>query len=277
MKTTQELLQERVAERLEALKLTERAVSIAVTGKPDLIRFIRTRGTVPSADKIITLAAILECSAAWLMGKTNDPTPDDAMMPLIEAMRGTVPSRERPKLVMNIEESYSQLKKDSSLPELSDISIRPSVLNYTKDVPVHAASIGKPFKADVEENFADMLTFVLYNDKPIEHFWRPFGLTSKKKAYSFYMPDGSMEPAFEPGAPILVDPIRTPTTLDYALVYLDDTNDVDGSTVIFGRLIRRASDRVTLHQFHPDAQSEIPMLNIRAIHRVLSIAEIIGI
>ena len=59
--------------RLEALQTTERDASLKATGKPDAIRYIRSRRAMPSADRLAAIARALETSPEWLMARSSTP------------------------------------------------------------------------------------------------------------------------------------------------------------------------------------------------------------
>ncbi len=71
-----ETLADRIQQRLDALRLTERAASLAATGSDGTIRNIRTgKSANPRGDTIQKLAAILQTSEQWLM-TGDEPAPN---------------------------------------------------------------------------------------------------------------------------------------------------------------------------------------------------------
>lgn len=63
-----ETLADRIQQRLEALKISERAASIAATGNDATIRMIRTGKSVnPRSDTITKLAQVLQTTEQWLL------------------------------------------------------------------------------------------------------------------------------------------------------------------------------------------------------------------
>lgn len=69
-----DLVKARLAERLSALGISERAASLMATGKPDAIRYIRVRDHVPSYDRLFAIARALQTSPEYLLGTSNDPS-----------------------------------------------------------------------------------------------------------------------------------------------------------------------------------------------------------
>ncbi len=69
------VLYQRIKQRLEFLELSERQASIDAAGNPQFIRNIRKGASLsPRAENMVKLARTLQCSAAWLMGISDDPT-----------------------------------------------------------------------------------------------------------------------------------------------------------------------------------------------------------
>lgn len=294
MKTANEILRERIAQRLDELGLTERAVSLAATGKPDLVRFIRMRGTVPSADKIIALAAVLECSAAWLMGRTNDPTPDEAMAPIIERVGGrgraaeaTEKERaEREEMGRSIAALYNKVAATTGAPPIEEMGLAPHEkaalplnVRLPKDIPVYGTAIGGALSLNATEDGTVMIEQTdLIDGDIIDFLRRPPGLADKKRVYGLYVTGTSMEPVYEPGGPIIIDPSRTPAIRDYVVVYLRNGHEESDeiAKVLVKRLIRRSATFVELEQFNPPAIFRVPLNDVATMHRVLPLADIIG-
>ena len=67
-----DILIQRITERRIALGLTERDVSIRATGKADAIRFIRSRGSKPSFERLTKIAKVLETHPSYLAGESDD-------------------------------------------------------------------------------------------------------------------------------------------------------------------------------------------------------------
>ncbi len=68
----------RVERRISELGMSDRAASMAATGKPDLIRNIKKRQW-PSAERVHALARVLQVSMEWLV--TGRPTDETEIQP----------------------------------------------------------------------------------------------------------------------------------------------------------------------------------------------------
>lgn len=74
-----DVLIQRIALRLETLEMSERDASLRAVGKPDAIRYIRTRRAMPSAARLAALAEALQTTPEWLMGRPpGEGVPDIA-------------------------------------------------------------------------------------------------------------------------------------------------------------------------------------------------------
>lgn len=86
------ILKERVQARLDALKVSARAVSMRVAGQPNYVRMILNgsqQGT--DADRALLLAEALQCSVAYLYGMAREPgEPPGVDLPDAPAPRSTV-------------------------------------------------------------------------------------------------------------------------------------------------------------------------------------------
>ncbi|MCI1143078.1 hypothetical protein MOP88_13540 [Sphingomonas sp. WKB10] len=64
-----DILVERIGAKLYERNLTEREASIDATGKPDALRYIRTRKAMPSADRLDKIAQTLGTTSDYLLGR----------------------------------------------------------------------------------------------------------------------------------------------------------------------------------------------------------------
>lgn len=75
-----DILVDRIAQRVDALGITERDASIKATGKPDALRYIRVRRAMPSADRLAAIAKALETTPEWLLGQAPGATSDSPVV-----------------------------------------------------------------------------------------------------------------------------------------------------------------------------------------------------
>jgi hypothetical protein len=233
-------LLDRIEERLADLNLSDRKASLEAVGKPDMIRDIR-RGRMPAANRLNSLADVLGASAEYLLGETD-------ILPAA--------SQSMPRVVPRIQE-------------------------MPKDIPVYGTAIGADasFMSEVDQAVAIEQIDLDYSDV-IDRFRRPPLLAGRKDVYGLYVAGTSMEPAFESGRGILVDPKRPPAVRDYVVVYIAPPGshaDMDGvRSVLLKRLVRRSASYIELAQFEPATTFRVPTKVIQAMHRVMPWDEAFG-
>ncbi|MHA0333691.1 XRE family transcriptional regulator [Sphingomonas aquatilis] len=270
MASINEIITTRIRQRLEETGQTARAASIRATGKPDAIRTILTQGVMPSAERLDMIAVALDTSTAYLLGATEDSAPIAVRLVDAESNR-----------VRHIEPSRNlnaKLEREHVAP------ILPRRTDMPKDIPVYGTAIGSSEDIEALENGKVAVEQTTLNTGDvIDYFRRPPGLANSRKAYGLYVAGFSMEPAYEPGSVIIVDPSRPPSAQDFVVVYMRGKEDEDSdgdpmvSAVLLKRLVRRSASFVELEQYNPPARFRVGADTISEMHRVLPLAEIVGV
>lgn len=161
-----------------------------------------------------------------------------------------------------------------------DAQAAPSPIDMERDLPV----LGAVLAADLEipEN-GDGLKRIerldLSTSETIDFVRRPAGLRGNRLAYALYVQGASMEPRHEQGDLIYVDTRRPPAAGDDVVVQLRGVEGEDQSvvTAMIKRLCRRTSSFVELEQFNPPLRFRLQVDTIHAIHRVVRLAELLGL
>jgi transcriptional regulator with XRE-family HTH domain len=257
MSTNLEVLQTRLRDRLEASGLSARAASIIAVKQPDAINNILNKGASPTFERLIAIADALGTNVGYLIGTTNDPTPD--------------------------EQGLSGVSGEFLAPHAEYVPPSPSMPlmgQMNKDVPVYGTALGGDLRvqdAPIEGQLAELTT--LNTGEVIDFLRRPPALAHNRKIYGLYVVGTSMEPVFDSGSAIVIEPTRPPSIRDYVVVYLRDrATDADGGTsaVLIKRLVRRSASFVELEQYNPPCTFRIPAADVSAMHRVLSVTEMLG-
>ena len=136
-----------------------------------------------------------------------------------------------------------------------------------RDVPVRGTALGG------SEEDGD---FRFTADANLGHEPRPPGIMGKKDIYVVYVQNDSMDPKFEPGDRLYVDPHRPPRTMDYVVVELHGEDGESGRGYI-KRLLRKTPTRVVLEQFNPRKELEFSVDEVKALHRVIPQDELLGV
>lgn len=146
-----------------------------------------------------------------------------------------------------------------------------------RDIPVLGTAMGADFEIgeNGEMTFAEVTE--LFLNEEVDRVRRPRTLVGRKDVYALHIVGSSMEPRFEPGDPIYIDPRSTPRIGDDVAVYLrrpigDDDEQV--YSVLIKRLVRRTSTHIELRQFNPDLGFTVQTKAIARIERVIPFREL---
>lgn len=144
-----------------------------------------------------------------------------------------------------------------------------------KDVPVYGTAMGA-FKTGGEEQ--EVEASLLDQGDVIEYLRRPPGYADRTNLYALYVSGSSMEPRWESGDPIYVDPKRPPAIGDDVVVYLvrsaGDERELEA--VLLKRLVRRSGSYVELEQYNPAMTFQVETRRIRSMHRVIPRRELLA-
>lgn len=139
----------------------------------------------------------------------------------------------------------------------------PKRTDMPQDVPVWGSAAGSQEGA-----------FVMNVGEAIDYVRRPPGLVGKRDVFGIYVQGESMEPKFEAGELLYMDPHRPPRIRDYVVVVCQ----VDGveQEAYVGRLSFRQGSHVALEKFNPSTTLELK--NVKQVLRVItSMAELFGV
>jgi phage repressor protein C with HTH and peptisase S24 domain/DNA-binding transcriptional regulator YdaS (Cro superfamily) len=100
-------------------------------------------------------------------------------------------------------------------------------------------------------------------DGPIGYTPRPANLNGVRSAYAIYMVGDSMEPRYEPGWLLHVNPFKPPIRGRDVVVYKE------GQAVLIKQFIGWEGDTLVLRQMNPPATLKIPRDQVRECHLVV--------
>lgn len=232
MKATLEILVERIAAKLAELNLTEREASIDATGKPDAIRYIRTRNAMPSAERLAQLARTLNTTSTWLTGETDNDAP-------AERQPGPRP------VALN---------------------------RLTKNLPLYGTALGADVELTTADGTGVAIEQTeIHMAEPQDFLARPTSIAGRDHMYVVTVAGGSMEPRFDAGRRILVDGKRPARSGDDVIVQLRGPTH-EGEEVVavlIKQMVRQKAGGIILRQFNPAVEFELTNDRVRAVHVVV--------
>jgi phage repressor protein C with HTH and peptisase S24 domain len=249
----------RIIKRLKATAKSARGASLEAGLSDAFIRNILAgKSRSPRVENFDALASVLGTTADWLLkgeGPEVDPgfgaraKPDQPA----RADLGTRPVR-------NDIEPNTDLSQAKDLPNFRGFG-------GPRDVPVRGTALG----GSGEDG-----DFQFTSDVNLGHEPRQPGIMGRKGIYVVYVQNDSMDPKFEPGDRLYVDPHRPPRPMDYVVIELHGDEGESGRGYI-KRLLRKTPTRVIVEQFNPRKEIEFETDEVKAIHRVIPHDELLGV
>jgi phage repressor protein C with HTH and peptisase S24 domain len=159
--------------------------------------------------------------------------------------------------------------RDSSSVNMSEAEHLPQLPNFggPRDIPEYgAAAGGSRGKADFR-----------FNGQVVDMAPRPPGIAKKKDVYCVRVVGDSMEPKYEEGERLYLDPHRRPAIMDYVVIELKSQEEGEPGDAFIKRLIRKTPTKYIVQQFNPPAELEFNIDEVKNIHRVIPQDELLGI
>lgn len=235
-------LLDRIEEKLAERGISARELSMRVTGKPDLVRDIKRKGHVPTAENLAAIAEQFDTSVEWLLGRSAHDGPmhsDVSVRDLAPGWRGPTPPLPGIPLVGT-----------GDCAELTVISAETG-----KEIMVERSSFDPEFH--------------------VRYVRRPLALANARDIYAIYFHGSSMEPRYFAGETGLVDPRRPAGPGDYVLVQLNDGETDEVSSAMVKRLVRQTAKEYVLEQHNPVLTFRIPRGRVARVHRLIPPSEML--
>jgi phage repressor protein C with HTH and peptisase S24 domain len=119
--------------------------------------------------------------------------------------------------------------------------------------------------------------FNLNEGGPIDHVRRPPGQMNRKGIYCIYVEGSSMEPVYETGDLVYVDPHRPPQAGRDVVIQLAARTAAGEERCFLKRLVRRSGGKWRVKQFNPEKEFAFDEKDVAAVHLVLKNHELMGI
>jgi transcriptional regulator with XRE-family HTH domain len=143
----------------------------------------------------------------------------------------------------------------------------PPEAQMPRDVPIHGVAAA----SDDLDNGAFNLEAGI-----IDYGRRTPALMNARDLYGLYVATDSMEPVYRRGTLLYVRTRLPARPGDDIIIQLKPERDGDQPPAFVKRLVSRTASKITVEQFNPPGQIEIPADRIYEIHRVLRPEEILG-
>ncbi|WP_119301328.1 LexA family transcriptional regulator [Dongia deserti] len=114
------------------------------------------------------------------------------------------------------------------------------------------------------------------NGETIDFVRRPPGQLNRKGVYCIYAAGSSMEPVYEAGDLIYVDPHRPPRAGRDVVIQLVAKCPGGEERCFLKRLVRRSGTKWRLKQFNPEKEFVLDDKEVRTVHLVLKNQELLG-
>lgn len=148
---------------------------------------------------------------------------------------------------------------------------------WPRDVPIVGGSLAAPMHIieGGEELFIEQTELDFGADPDFAK--RPPSFATNRSIYCVYVWGTSMEPRYDAGDPIYVDPRRPPVVGDDVVVQLRESEGDDQRIVcaLIKRLVRRNATTLELEQYNPHGRFTIRTDRVAALHRVVPRRELL--
>ncbi|GAA0672564.1 hypothetical protein GCM10009102_24830 [Sphingomonas insulae] len=233
-------MKERIQAKLSELNVSAREISMAALNQPDAIRNIVKKGHMPAIDRLDAIADHLGTTSDWLLG--------------------------REKAI------------ERTLPEVAGIPPE-AFRRLPKTLPIYGSALGADLEYSDEHGIVVKVEQTeVHMSAPMDFMARPIGVTGRPDLYVVEVSGHSMEPRYDSGRRVLVDPRRAAGVGDDVVVQLRGPT-FDGEEirhVLIKQLVRRRPGVVVLRQFNPVVEFEVPNEQVSAVHRVMPWDEALG-
>jgi len=116
-----------------------------------------------------------------------------------------------------------------------------------------------------------------FNGEVIDYVRRPHGVAQARNVYALWVTGDSMAPWNQSGDLIYVTPTRPPAVGDHVVVELAGPHPGEAGTAMVKLLVGQTATHVRLRQYNPAREFQIARARIKALHKVLSLRELMGV
>lgn len=111
----------------------------------------------------------------------------------------------------------------------------------------------------------------------IDYVGRPPGLAHAKDVFAIYVVGSTMEPRYEEGEMVYVNPKRPAKVGDYVIIEMLNQGVSSSSECLIKKLVSRTDSELILSQFNPQSDDiRVSVIDIKAVHRIMQWSEVLG-
>lgn len=115
-----------------------------------------------------------------------------------------------------------------------------------------------------------------FNGEIVDYVRRPPGIAHMRNIYALWVAGDSMSPWNKDGDLIYVSPARPTAPGDYVVVQMNDQADGEPGVAMVKQLVGRTPTQLKLGQFNPEKEFAVALSKVKAVHRVLTLRELLG-
>ena len=115
-----------------------------------------------------------------------------------------------------------------------------------------------------------------FNGDVVDYVRRPPGITHMRNVYALWVVGDSMAPWNKDGDLIYVSPARPAAPGDYVVVQMNDQADGEPGVAMVKQLVARTPTQLKLGQYNPEKEFTVALSKVKAVHRVLTLRELLG-
>lgn len=234
-------LPNRIREIRERLGLSQAELAARIkTSQPQIDRLEKAQRSLRDT-WMRRLAAGLECEPADLISEPGgDPTP--------------LPSQ---PIVVSAPEAPAGDVRPVDLPSKEHMPL---------DVPVLGVAAGNPMDGAFQ-----------LESGVIDYVRRAPGIMNARDVYALYVTGESMWPRFRDGELLYISASRPVRIGDDVVVCIRPEREGDPERCFIKTLVRRHSDSIEVEQFNPGKRITFANADIVRVHRVLTMADVLGV
>ncbi|QUT04827.1 hypothetical protein KFK14_17575 [Sphingobium phenoxybenzoativorans] len=262
---------------LTKLGLSARAASLAATGQPDTLRFVFSRGVVPSWQKITDLAAVLQLPPAYLAGNSDDPTLDARTRRFLNKIR-------LEKGLPQIDDSGALIEQrfasgDIAATRRSDVEALIEEAGGTESIPIFE-DFGHLNDFVFVDEFGEVVSDQLHSidlKEAAARARRPSGAEGYGILYGTVLSQAVTSHLTAKPELFIFSIDREPKPGDFALLHIRDAKLTKAMRFMFVRVIAYAIEHIEVERPRDRARLLVPRTIALGAHRMLSMSDLLGL